>query len=1652
MDDSESDAGWSDKDLHCAQDRLTSQGLGPGLRQDNLVTHLQHAADLRSSIHRSTEVLPDGAHDERKSGFANSTLKVGKSLADMAIDLESQHDVADRPRIQEFRGLRLEAIEHKEQDSSSDNEYKTLEAPTNKLSIPQGIGTFDPWPLGQQHARAAIHPSEVSQDTGGMDTPATELPSQLGSSTALVVWTGNLSLGNACDQHQFNHLSEESQLAKPAPNQFLQFLESSLCCSSNPINQKLWRLFSQSQTRKQQQRKVDTESSYYKSLEHVVRTRLGPARPLPSTWQLEAQTSGVTDIEVKNSLVELASLVNLGNRASWSALAAQLRALCEESPPRLQLVTLTWFVRSDSTPITLALEQMWSHDITQALRQIAEVGLTSVHEVMDKLLIKGQHTAQVAKVIQSDVQLGFLLRDPQGHLHIIEGTVASPLQFADHGTGETLREAELALQSLEGLNADLTRHCLIRPSVIYTKDLDSANVRLEKHNRATYIQETVPRHIVSWFCRVHRAQTVQGRVYDPVSTHISALVNISIAERGTGMYDKLLEVLGDELVASVRIDRVGRRPDADEPFIVVRKHILDLHLPIDAAAAARGPSGEGLSAKELKCEGMLTTTKRRMLLDAFLYCDITQDNLVYYPQPWMSDSLVQVLLRTTLVRVFLPSLLPFFPRHRWTGVRKPLVDISLLFAVGNLGARVFPKWVRLTTARSHLPSRPVLPAIGDASDRHTMLAIRDLEQEQESTDQANEQPAYGEAPAPAVAHSHAHPSAPASSTSFDWSEQNRKTKCDLFSWAQRQPAGPLKCTLRVSSVMEKLMHRYLWSASEKREQAEAAKAACGESAPVWRLLQAHKGEFEREAGLRVQRMLTEEQDWLMLAAHEKTLQQRALAFSMLSRACCGIHLLIRMPYALYPTRAFSVLSPDVTDAELDAIVKEECLWDEWSHYIFTEVFTTVDQLKSTLAQTYFKFLAQFVDLDISSLECSNGHIQRFCKGHSFHVSAVQALVASAHSTLQKQQQHCHHRQVDTSDPKPMGRPPKRRTRAATTTPLALEDSKDTGTALEPHHRQASAKPPKVTGKDVYNFYISTVHCQENSKKGNFGGNVFAGASEAYKQLKTNDPVAFARLVSDAKDDWEAKQERIARGEAPRKGNQSAVLPADVQRAIDDLRQPGSSRPSSEAIVPVPSEIDAALRPAARGSRALAIVGGNFHAVVKSTRSAYRAAGRLQRKARAEQGKKFVEWAAEESKKIAHFFPATPESYLGSVAMLPWPGESSSSYLRWRPPASEFAVLAYSAMAAPVSGIGRDDSTVALHAEIRRQWAKDMLMIKHADCTKLGKPKWSERMSSRCRNAHGCVCELGCGNVIVNNYLTDFDAAFRVLCRDIFKKGGKYRSELDNGHFVGCFEFLDHNRMRLWVHFGYSDLNSHTFGLMLLEEDTDGLNTGVARHYGNIALRSTAFEDHSPAGHEAMPFEQMGVNSNPVFFRPYPLEGTVILKPYRLTMRQGKLNIFMPGEVEVEQAGEEIWFWQGGHSPDRIGSAAGDRADGTTDTGGDGGSTDSSEDSGSDSSSESATDTNEAPPVLVSTSSRRRPRRHNVPEWHRTLDRQLAPLRRAAEIKPRGSKGSRQAGTKGGELGGGGNTDSDTDAARPQKDGPGAILLFNYIASCVMAHT
>ena len=88
--------------------------------------------------------------------------------------------------------------------------------------------------------------------------------------------------------------------------------------------------------------------------------------------------------------------------------------------------------------------------------------------------------------------------------------------------------------------------------------------------------------------------------------------------------------------------------------------------------------------------------------------------------------------------------------------------------------------------------------------------------------------------------------------------------------------------------------------------------------------------------------------------------------------------------------------------------------------------------------------------------------------------------------------------------------------------LGLEDTQrdESGELHQP-------KPPKFTGKNVYNYYISSVHCQQNSKRGSFGGPVFAGSSAAYHALKA-DQEAFSRLENDARDAWEAKQERIAR--------------------------------------------------------------------------------------------------------------------------------------------------------------------------------------------------------------------------------------------------------------------------------------------------------------------------------------------------------------------------------------------------------------------------------------------------------------------------------------------------------------------------------------------
>ena len=558
-------------------------------------------------------------------------------------------------------------------------------------------------------------------------------------------------------------------------------------------------------------RREDTEDQgdYVKSMKYIFDTRCGNHKPIPTTWAAEAEIARVPRKSLQERFLEVGALIEIGSRGSWSSICRHV--LLEVRQHRVWLRLFLRGFRSDSTPITLRVEDGTASDVWNVLGEL--LGEAEFEEFKSNMLATTgvAKTKQVAKVIQSEHRIVMMIEDREHKdLHVFGGHVATPLQYADFGSAECLREAERQQLAIAGADADFIAAAEERGQCD-GKDMAYSNQRQGKYDRKEDKKGPSPSHRVSNNCRIHRLQTILAKIFDIVAHHISGLVNIALAMRAAGMLEKFLEVLGDISVSRLVFARGGRLPDPEVKEF--RDAMADyLFTPV----VHDHGHGEHQRVKLLNASKL---RESRATFDKWMISDPRLSEIVVYYNGPMTDSMVKQIYRFKVSRAFMYSLLPLFARHRWTGCKSTLQRAAIVFSWCNLGVEVIPAWIQRSLS-STVCKELTLKGAQDITAGAAAL--------QDGYDSDVEDQARLDQKHAAALASSAEVTNTAISLitgSYDWAEHNKTLKCDAAKWAAGDPSGILLVINIGVDAFVCLMHAYLTVSSEKWLKDEAAAAA-----------------------------------------------------------------------------------------------------------------------------------------------------------------------------------------------------------------------------------------------------------------------------------------------------------------------------------------------------------------------------------------------------------------------------------------------------------------------------------------------------------------------------------------------------------------------------------------------------------------------------------------------------------------------------------------------------------------------------------------------------------------------------------------------------------------------------------------------------------
>ncbi len=289
----------------------------------------------------------------------------------------------------------------------------------------------------------------------------------------------------------------EVAVLRPQPNSLHLVEEGSLgtLASHTWCGAELVRIFSKSDLLPPLD--FDTKHDTGKAFNYVFCNKLGGTARRGQSWTAEAASAGVPPGVYRDRFEESASAVYIASRLAWCSLAMK-------ATQRLKPIACFFFSASDEVSLRLRAKE------TQGTKK----------------------RVQLLKVVQSTFVFGILLECPHsGRRVLFKGDLPCPLQHVDRCTGETFIRNYADLLTSIGLSAEV----LGRFGHVFAAtcmDKHGANERMVNARRREEPMLGITARL-QLSCDIHRLATAQGCAFDLVEGHISGMIALAIAQRGS---------------------------------------------------------------------------------------------------------------------------------------------------------------------------------------------------------------------------------------------------------------------------------------------------------------------------------------------------------------------------------------------------------------------------------------------------------------------------------------------------------------------------------------------------------------------------------------------------------------------------------------------------------------------------------------------------------------------------------------------------------------------------------------------------------------------------------------------------------------------------------------------------------------------------------------------------------------------------------------------------------------------------------------------------------------------------------------------------------------------------------------------------------------
>jgi hypothetical protein len=908
----------------------------------------------------------------------------------------------------------------------------------------------------------------------------------------------------------------------------------------------------------------------------------------------------------------------------------------------------------------------------------------------------------------------------------------------------------------------------------------------------------------------------------------------------------------------------------------------------------------------------------------------------------LTDSAIDTLLRNEAPLSLVPKVLDYFPRHRWFGAQSVIRECVVFSNTHDIMREASAIWFGKRQAEPQpahlaLAFRPAYPALQNqahGTDPDAGAFISDEEGETNAV-----QGVLMALVAPELTADHT-----ACADPQDFNTFKKRMKADAHKWAASDPKHRLVIMGLTFASFERYLKDLVYLNSEDwKLKNDIASAAGGRRR--YRLLEAHNNTLENKCATGILKVLTDPDAWHALPFDAWTLKNRSLAFRILSRRACGLHLMSVLPHTMDPFAIFKLLEDDAAkDAEVQRT--RPCQQNE-----FTAMHAKVypgDRLLCPESRAVLAAKAEGAMEATSRIECGNAFWQREVRVKS--VQVVQEHFNTASATYLHMRQRRYEAKFVAHPKLPREELPRQRRRKK-------RRSKKKQPAKKPRVAKADSIPkskkrkrkskPKAPGDACPRISPYTIFAGDFlRRKGEYGHTL--GMSEAYKNLS---PAEHRNLSQrcEAKRRKFKQDTRIAEVDCrPMSVDRGEAVPVQPQGAPSTYLDPelnADGRPTSslhedQALVSFGSDCNQLALVQAQ-EQALAIQSLSVQAqqqLVESRasndmipkkltkiRSDVRVLSKASRVLASRQEDQLAAWQhVIEQASLDNIHPAT-----GACRRIV-PSHASTLRCEFATPAIAMSRHIAASVGAPrwggnvapdkdspvelgiVEGLRSKTKRVAptLHTLLRDGFQQRSRTYIYKEQSPLGNIKPSAIDASMCRHLAMCLC----GDALVPLKL--FRLYFVAVARGLLKKlqGNSDKQKVEDAEAVICLVFdsidceaCDPSDM-YWFHIGWVNQNSWAISMMRLELDTDAINQRQAKSVGNVALR--AAPEHILQSDLGV-FEKLGIDNCPRSFIPCPLERVCRYKMYRVNDAPRALTAFIPACVEVEAcAAEASEFWPG----------------------------------------------------------------------------------------------------------------------------------------------